>query len=138
MNHNLKNMSKKLTPVIAKALAEKVRAELLARHKGSSKALVDKVESSKMYKELLSTINKINELEEKKQDIRKEIEHKYSTKISDVTVSYHTKPQVYVNYHATFSVDSIKDLILIEDYMSNDTKTAEEFITFIADKILNH
>jgi hypothetical protein len=132
-------MSKKLTPVIAKALAEKVRAELLARHKGSSEALVDKVESSKMYKELLSTINKINELEEKKQDIRKEIEHKYSTKISDVTVSsYHTKPQVFVNYHATFSVDSIKDLILIEDYMSDDTKTAEEFITFIADKILNH
>lgn len=132
-------MSKKLTPVIAKALAEKVRAELVARHKGSSETLVTKVESSKLFKELLSTISKIGELEEKKQEIRKEIENKYSTKISDVSVSsYNSRPQVYVNYHATFSVDSIKDLILIEDYMSDDTKTAEEFITFIADKILNH
>jgi hypothetical protein len=132
-------MSKKLTPVIAKALAEKVRAELLARHKGSTEALVDKVQSSKLYKELLSTISKISELEEKKQDIRKEIENKYSTKISDVSVSvYHSKPNISVNHHALFSVDSIKDLILIEDYMSDDTKTAEEFITFIADKILNY
>lgn len=30
---------KKLTPAIAKALAEKVRAELLARTKGTSEAL---------------------------------------------------------------------------------------------------
>jgi hypothetical protein len=132
-------MSKKLTPVIAKALAEKVRAELVARHKGSTENLVDKVQSSKLYKELLSTISKISELEERKQDIRKEIENKYSTKISDVSVSaYHSKPNISVNYHASFSVESIKDLILIEDYMSDDTKTAEEFITFIADKILNH
>jgi len=130
---------KKLTPIIAKALAEKVRAELVARHKGSSETLVTKVQSSKLYKELLLTIAKVNELEEKRQLIRKEIEDKFSTKISDVSVSaYHSEPHVSVNYHASFSVDSIKDMILIEDYMSDDTKTAEEFITYIADKILNH
>ena len=128
---------KKLTPIIAKALAEKVRAELVARHKGSSEILITKVESSKLYKELLSTIAKINELEEKKQDVRKEIEEKYSTKISDVSVSaYHSRPNVSVNYHALFSVDSIKDMILIEDYMSDDNKTPEEFVTYIADKII--
>ena len=127
---------KKLTPIIAKALAEKVRAELVARHKGSSETLVTKVQSSKLYKELLLTIAKVNELEEKRQLIRKEIEDKFSTKISDVSVSaYHSEPHVSVNYQASFSVDSIKDMILIEDYMSDDTKTPEEFVTYIADKI---
>jgi len=128
---------KKLTPIIAKALAEKVRAELVARHKGSSEILIKKVESSKLYKELLSTIAKINELEEKRQLIRKEIEVSFTTKISDVSVSaYNTRPNVSVNYHALFSVDSIKDMILIEDYMSDDSKTPEEFVTYIADKII--
>lgn len=127
---------KKLTPAIAKALAEKVRAELVARYKGSTETIVKKVESSKLYKELLATINKMEELEAKKQAIRKEIEENFSTKISDVGVSnYHLKPHVSVNYHSAFSVDSIKDLILIEDYMSDNTMTSDEFIKFIADKL---
>ena len=42
---------KKLTPVIAKALAERVRAELVARYKGSSETIIKKVESSKLFKE---------------------------------------------------------------------------------------
>ena len=128
--------TKKLTPIIAKALAEKVRAELLTRHKGTSETLVKKVESSKLYKELLSIITKIDELDQRKQIVRKQIEEQYSTKISDVSVSnYHSTPQVSVNYHSTFYVESIKDMILIEDYMSDDTKTPEEFVTYIADKI---
>ena len=69
--------------------------------------------------------------------IRKEIEVSFTTKISDVSVSaYNTRPNVSVNYHALFSVDSIKDMILIEDYMSDDSKTPEEFVTYIADKII--
>ena len=128
---------KKLTPIIAKALAEKVRAELVARHKGSSESLVRKVESSKLYKELLLTITKMEKLEEHKQALRREVEHKYSTSISDVSISaYHSKPQVSVNYHSIFYVDSIKDMILIEDYMSDDSKTPEEFVKYIADKII--
>jgi hypothetical protein len=128
---------KKLTPIIAKALAEKVRAELITRHKGTSETLVKKVEDSKLYKELLLTIKKIEELEEKRQSLRKEIENKFSTNISDVSISaYHSTPQVSVNYHSTFYVDSIKDMILIEDYMSDDTKTPEEFVNYIADKII--
>jgi len=129
-------MSKKLTPTIAKALAEKVRAELVVRHKGSTETLTKKVESSKLYKELLLTIKKIDELDEKKQVLRKEIEENFSTKMSDVGVSsYHSKPHVSVNYRSAFSVDSIKDMILIEDYMSEETKTPEEFVKFIADKL---
>jgi hypothetical protein len=127
---------KKMTPIIAKALAEKVRAELVARYKGSSETLRKKVESSKPFKELLSTIAKIEELDNKKQALKKEIEDAYTTKVCDVGVSaYYSKPTVSVNYHSAFSVDSIKDLILIEDYMSGDAKTPEEFITYIADKL---
>ena len=129
-------MSKKLTPTIAKALAEKVRAELVVRHKGNTEALTKKVESSKLYKELLLTIKKIDELDEKKQSLRKEIEENFSTKMSDVGVSaYHSSPHISVNYRSAFSVDSIKDMILIEDYMSEDAKTPEEFVKFIADKL---
>lgn len=127
---------KKLTPTIAKALAEKVRAELTARNKGTAETLEKKVESSKLYKELVLTISKIADLEEKKQTLKKELENNFSTKISDVNVSvYGEKPRVYVNYHAAFSVESIKDMILIEDYMSNTTMTSDEFIKFIADKL---
>ena len=129
-------MSKKLTPTIAKALAEKVRAELVVRHKGSTETITKKVESSKLYKELLLTIKKIDELDEKKQSLRKEIEENLSTKMYDVGVSsYHSTPHISVNYRSAFSVDSIKDMILIEDYMSEDTKTPEEFVKFIADKL---
>jgi len=129
-------MSKKLTPTIAKALAEKVRAELVVRHKGSTETITKKVESSKLYKELLLTIKKIDELDEKKQVLRKEIEENLSTKMSDVGVSaYHSTPHISVNYRSAFSVESIKDMILIEDYMSEDTKTPEEFVKFIADKL---
>ena len=128
--------TKKLTPTIAKALAEKVRAELVVRHKGSTETITKKVEASKLYKELILSIKKIEELEEKKQSLRKEIEEQFSTKMSDVGVSaYHSSPHVSVNYRAAFSVDSIKDMILIEDYMSDDTKTPEEFVKFIADKL---
>ena len=129
-------MSKKLTPTIAKALAEKVRAELVVRHKGSTETITKKVESSKLYKELLLTIKKIDELDEKKQVLRKEIEENLSTKMYDVGVSsYHSSPHISVNYRSAFSVDSIKDMILIEDYMSEDAKTPEEFVKFIADKL---
>ena len=127
---------KKMTPVIAKALAEKVRAELVARHKGSTETLTKKVEASKLYKELLLTITKIEDLENKKQSLRREIEETFSTKMSDVGVSaYHSKPHVSVNYRSAFSVDSIKDMVLIEDYMADGNQTPEEFIKYIADKL---
>ena len=56
-------MSKKLTPAIAKALAEKVRAELVVRHKGNTETITKKVEASKLYKELILSIKKIEELD---------------------------------------------------------------------------
>lgn len=132
-------MSKKLTPTIAKALAEKVRAALLTRTKGTSEALKKKVESSKLYKELLLTDTKQRELEEKKASLKTEIENTFSTKINDVSISGYgySKPSVYIREHVSSSVESIKDLILIEDYMSENTMTSDEFIDMIVDKLSN-
>ncbi len=129
--------TKKLTPAIAKALAEKVRAELLTRTKGTAETLKKKVESSKLYKELLLTTVKERELEEKKASLKTEIENTFSTKINDVSISGygHSQPSVYIREHVSSSVESIKDLILIEDYMSDNTMTSDEFIKFIADKL---
>jgi hypothetical protein len=129
--------TKKLTPAIAKALAEKVRAELLTRTKGTAEALKKKVESSKLYKELLLTTVKERELEEKKASLKTEIENTFSTKINDVSISGYgnSEPHVYIREHVSSSVESIKDLILIEDYMSDNTMTSDEFIKFIADKL---
>ena len=128
--------TKKMTPTIAKAIAEKVRAELIARNKTAHAGLEKKVDSSKLYKELKLTINKIYELEEKKQEIKKEIEESFSTKISDVTISvYGKEPSIYVREHAFASVESIKDMVLIEDYMADGAQTPEEFVKHIADKL---
>jgi hypothetical protein len=127
---------KKMTPTIAKALAEKVRAELVARNKTAHAALEKKVESSKLLKELKLTISKIYELENKKAELKKEIEETYSTKVSDVTISvYGQGPTVYIREHAFASVESIKDMVLIEDYMADGNQTPEEFIKYIADKL---
>jgi ribosomal protein L23 len=127
---------KKMTPTIAKALAEKVRAELVARNKTAHAALEKKVESSKLLKELKLTISKITELENKKTELKKEIEETYSTKVSDVTISvYGQGPTVYIREHAFASVESIKDMVLIEDYMADGNQTPEEFINYIADKL---
>ena len=127
---------KKMTPTIAKALAEKVRAELVARNKTAHAALEKKVESSKLLKELKLTISKISELENKKAELKKEIEETYSTKVSDVTISvYGQGPTVYIREHAFASVESIKDMVLIEDYMADGNQTPEEFINYIADKL---
>ena len=128
---------KKLTPAIAKALAEKVRAELLARTKGTSETLKKKIAASKVYKELVSITVKQRELEEKKAILRNDIEETFSTRISDVSISSygHSEPDIYIREHVSSSVESIKDLILIEDYMSDNTMTSDEFIKFIADKL---
>lgn len=128
--------TKKMTPTIAKALAEKVRAELVARNKTAHAALEKKVEASKLLKELKLTISKIHELENKKTELKKEIEETYSTKVSDVTISmYGQGPSVYIREHAFASVESIKDMVLIEDYMADGNQTPEEFINYIADKL---
>lgn len=86
---------------------------------------------------MLLTNTKQRELEDKKASLKTEIENTFSTKINDVSISGYgySEPSVYIREHISSSVESIKDLILIEDYMSDNTMTSDEFIKFIADKL---
>lgn len=132
-------MSKKLTPAIAKALAERVRAEVIARTKGTSEAIEKKIDSSKLYKELVLLVTKQRELEQKKSDLIKEIESTFSTKLNSVTISHYghsERPSIYVREHSSASIDNIKDMILIEDYLSTGNETAEQLVDKLVKKLL--
>lgn len=130
-------MSKRLTPTIARALAEKVRAVLVKRNVHTAEALRAKVEASKDYKELAKTMTQIIELEKKKTQLKNNLNEKFSTKIADVSINtYSSTPSVSVREHASASTESIKDMILIEDYMSDGSgESAEDLINRIADKL---
>lgn len=132
-------MSKKMTTTIAKALAEKVRAELVARNKSTSDGIKSKIQKSKDYKDLLKVNSQIHELEKKRSELKDTIQENHSNKIADVSISLYSSsdPSIYIREKASASVDGIKDLILIEDYLSDDTKTLEEFINLIIEKLTN-
>ena len=127
---------KKMTPIIAKALAEKVKQELQKRNKNLSENLKSKVESSKEFKAYLKLHNEVEALNEKKEELRKSIVDKYSSNLCDVSIpTYSHKTEVYVRDTVYLSVDSIKDMILIEDYMSDSALSSEEFVNLIVEKL---
>jgi hypothetical protein len=127
---------KKLTPTIAKALAEKVKQELQKRNKNLSETLKTKVESSKEFKVYLKLQNELEILDKKKEELRKSIIEKYSSNLCDVSIpTYSHKTEVYVRDTIYLSVESIKDMILIEDYMSEAAMTSEEFVNLIVEKL---
>ena len=129
---------KKLTPTIAKALAEKVRAELKSRNEHTASSIQNKIKSSKEYKQLCKLKEQYLALETQMADIKKAIEEKHSNRIADVHLSCYssrTSYDIYVREHASASVESIKDMILIEDYMSESALSSEEFINLIVEKL---
>jgi hypothetical protein len=127
---------KKLTPTIAKALAEKVKQELQKRNKNLSETLKTKVESSKEFKAYVKLQNELEVLDKKKEELRKSIIEKYSSNLCDVSIpTYSHKTEVYVRDTIYLSVESIKDMILIEDYMSEAAMTSEEFVNLIVEKL---
>ena len=127
---------KKMTPIIAKALAEKVKQELQKRNKNLSENLKSKVESSKEFKAYLKLHNEVEALNDKKEELRKSIVDKYSSNLCDVSIpTYSHKTEVYVRDTVYLSVDSIKDMILIEDYMSDSALSSEEFVNLIVEKL---
>jgi hypothetical protein len=127
---------KKMTPIIAKALAEKVKQELQKRNKNLSETLKTKVESSKEFKAYLKLHNEVVALSDKKEELRKAITEKYSSNLCDVSIpGYSQNTEVYVRDTIYLSVESIKDMILIEDYMSDSSLTSEEFVNLIVEKL---
>lgn len=133
-------MSKKLTPTIARALAEKVRAELVIRNKDISGGIKAKIEASKEYKQILKLNTERQEIAQKIDSLKTALQEKHSTKVVDVSISIYNsdpKPNIYIREQATASVEGIKDMILIEDYMSENPLSSEEFIALIVDKLSN-
>ena len=128
---------RKLTPTIARALAEKVRAELVARNATNREALTKKIETSKIYKELCKVISQQKEIEEKKRELVNQINETFSNKVSDVSISMYSsdRPNISIRETAKASIENIKDMILIEDYLSNGGETTEEIIARIADQL---
>lgn len=133
-------MSKKLTPTIAKALAEKVRANLKAKLVGADTQVRQAAESSKEWKRLVKLYEERKKIVDEMNSLSTEIEKKYSTDVASVSVSVYSthSPELRVRENSLIvSLESIRDTILIEDYMSGGTETPEEMIERITNKILN-
>ena len=124
---------RKLTPTIAKALAEKVRVELIERNASVKQLLIDKINASKEMKNYRKLSEDYDIIQKKIADARTLLQEKYSTKTMDVSI--YSSGNVNLRDTVASSVESIKDLILIEDYLSDGLETTEEIIKKIADKL---
>lgn len=131
-------MSKKMTPTIARALAEKIREKLKVSVLGMDTKVCAKVQSTKEWKEIVKLHTERKKTNDRIDALEKSIRTTYSTGVMDVRVStYSTGPELRVqeNYNVA-SVEAIKDTLLIEDYMSGGTETAEQLIERITNKLL--
>lgn len=133
-------MSKKMTTTIAKALAEKVRAKLAEQVSGTDTKIRKTVVASKEWKQYLKIYAEKKAIIEKANALEKEIKDKYTTNVAKVDVYTYSNSgpelRVYENQKVV-SIDSIKDTILIEDYLSGGTETAEQMIERITQQLLN-
>lgn len=132
-------MQKKLTSAIATALAEQVRTRLRDLVKGMDKKIKEDIQSSKEYKQYISLLAKKKDLDEKMQLLSDSICKKHDSKIIRISLghtnNYDCSLTVNENYSKS-SVEAIKNVILIEDYMSGNTENSEEFIERIANQLL--
>lgn len=127
-------MAKKLTSTIAKALAEKVRHELKQHTSKLSADLKAKVEASKEHKEYMKVQKQIEELHVKQRTLAESMQNKFSTKIAQINIYSSGNISVYDTNNA--SVEGIRDLILIEDYLSDGTETTEQLIDRMVAKLI--
>ena len=129
---------KKLTPVLAKALAEQVRDELRKNASSHAEKLKEGIKQSKEYKQLCKFDEQMAELRTKIDDLRTAIQDKHSSMLADVSIySYRTGEQsITIRETAMVSVDSIKNMILLDDYFSDTTDTPEELVQRIVQKII--
>lgn len=131
---------KKMTPTIAKALAEQVRDELRKNASSHAEKLKQSIKSSKEYKQLCKCDEQMAELRTKIDDLRTAIQDKHSSMIADVSVySYRSGEQsINIRETAMVSVEGIKNMILLDDYFSDTTDTPEQLVKRIVDKIINN
>jgi hypothetical protein len=131
--------SKKLTLTIARILAERVREKLSTTAKTNREKHKEKVLASKEYAELKTLHVQENEIRYKLEQLEEKLVDNYSTPMMKITVQgvYCNSPvliSIYDNHDV--SVDSIRDMIILEDHFAESTITHEEIVDKIVAKLL--
>lgn len=131
-------MAKKLTPTIARALAEKVLVELRTKVNGMEDSIKKKIYSSKEWKEYVKLYQERKKISDRIDTLQRVIKDTHTNNVAKVDIyTYSNNPEVRIYDNGkNVSLDAIKDTILIEDYMSGGTETAEELINRITTKLL--
>lgn len=124
-----------LTSNTIKAISNRVSEQLSKEAKGLEKVISDKITASKEWKQHLKLVEEKKELFLRIEKVKDEILRKHSTPIVNIEV-YHDFVRVSENYRC-ISSDRIRDMLLIEEYMSGDSETPEELINRIVLKIKN-
>ena len=131
--------TKKLTLTIARILAERVREKLSTTAKTNGEKHKEKVLASKEYADFEKLRVQENEIRNKLKKLEEKIVDKYSTPMMKITVQgvYCNRPasiSIYENQDVT--VDSIRDMIILEDHFAESTITHEEIVDKIVAKFL--
>jgi len=130
---------KKMTPTIAKALAEQVRDELRKTATSYAETTKHKIKTSKEFKQLEKLMVQRADISNKMDEIRHSLEEKFSSKLADVSIYTYSAHDTSITIRETacVSVEGIKNMILLEDYLSDASESTEDLVKRIADKIMN-
>mgnify|MGYP006871971507 CR=1 FL=1 len=133
-------MAKKLTPTLARILAENVRAKLTENAKDISLKHQAMIKDSKEYKEYEKLRRQNIQIEDRMKDLKKETEEKYSTTMMHVQLGWSSNDaidaSVIIRETKAVSADAIRDAILLEDYFADSSISHDELVDKIVKKFL--
>lgn len=131
-------MKKPLSKSIATILAERVREKVYSSLKDNEKDIRTKVVASKEAKEYLKLMDKIKELEQKKEILKEAISLKYSTPVFRVSVYGRCTGEIDVSTSCKtqFRLDYIRDLLLLEDHFKENVMSTEQIVDTIVKKLI--
>lgn len=133
-------MAKKLTPTLARILAENVRAKLMDHSKEMSAKHQAKIKGSKEYKEYEKLRRQNDEIENRMKDLKKEIEENFSTPMMNIQLGWSSNvaadSAVYIRETKEISMEAIRDSILLEDYFADSAISHDELVDKIVKKFL--
>ena len=131
--------SKKLTLTIARILAERVREKLSTTSKIVGEKHKEKILASKEYADFEKLRAQEREIRTKLKKLEEKIVDKHSTPMMKVKVStmYLERPAtICISENQAVTVDSIRDMIILEDHFAESTITHEEIVDKIVAKFL--
>lgn len=133
-------MAKKLTPTLARILAQNVRAKLMDHSKEMSVKHQAKIKSSKEYKEYEKLRRQNHEVESRMSELYKIVQENYSTPMMKVSLgcpsNIDVDTYVYIRETQEVSMEAIRDSILLEDYFADSSISHDELVDKIVKKFL--